>query len=441
MPYHLSILLKTETSRITYTFRTIFLDILGFNQVDFFSDVEKFRQKEGIKLSYDIFEEGIPFIASASNLLYEKGINQNQPVDFGIENDLPCFYRHEDSKSILPFDFAAMSFWLLTRYEEYQSFIPDDHARFTAYQSFAYRNHFLDLPIIDFWAIELRQILYKYYQKSDFPEPTTYSFQPSFDIDYAWAYRNKPLWRTLGAFLKDALKFNFRTIKERTEVLLGKKPDPYFTFSKIDELHKTIEKPIFFWLLGDYGKFDKNTDHKNKAFKKLIANIAAKYKTGIHPSYASNERIFQAANEKKRLEEISDIKIKCSRQHFLRLKFPETYNNLIEMGISDEYSMGYAEFPGFRASLARSFYWYNLISEQETTLRIHPFMIMDVTLNVYLKKNTAEAFEISKRIIDNCKRAGGNLITIWHNNSLCEKEKWTGWTSFYKKLIDYATKK
>jgi hypothetical protein len=113
----------------------------------------------------------------------------------------------------------------------------------------------------------------------------------------------------------------------------------------------------------------------------------------------------------------------------------------LEIGIREDYSMGYAENPGFRASVSKAYNWYNLIEEKETTLRIHPFMIMDVTLNNYLKKNTDEAFEFSKAIIDNCKRAGGNLITIWHNNSLCEKEKWTGWTSFYKKLIDYATKK
>lgn len=441
MPYHLSILLKSETSRITYTFRTIFLDILGFDQVDFFTDVERFKQKPGVKISYDIFENGIPFLASANNLLYQTGINEDKPIDFDIENELACFYRHGDSRSILPFDFAAMSFWLLSRYEEYQSFVPDEHGRFTANQSFAFRHDFLYMPIIDLWAMELRQNLYKYYQNSDFPESKKYSFQPSFDIDYAWAYRNKPLWRTLGAYLKDLFTFNLNALKERSFVLYAKRPDPYFSFSKIDALHKSIEKPIFFWLLGDYGQFDKNTHYSNKQFRKLIAETALRYKIGIHPSYASNSIKNKAGIEKKRLEEISETKIKCSRQHFLKLKFPETYANLIELGISDEYSMGYAEIPGFRAAVSRSFNWYNLLAEEETTLRIHPFMIMDVTLNVYLKKNTTEAYDISKRIIDNCKRAGGELVVIWHNNSLCEQNQWLGWTEFYRAIITYATNK
>jgi sugar phosphate isomerase/epimerase len=82
-----------------------------------------------------------------------------------------------------------------------------------------------------------------------------------------------------------------------------------------------------------------------------------------------------------------------------------------------------------------------LATEQETELRIHPFMIMDVTLNIYLKKNTAEAFEISKRIIDSCRRVGGELIVIWHNNSLCEQKQWQGWTEFYRDLLSYASNK
>ena len=441
MPYHLSILLKSENTRITYVFRTIFLDILGFDQLEFFTDVEKFRQKPCLKISYDIFEEGIPFLASANNLLYQTGINEEKPIDFDIKNNLACFFLHKDTRSILPFDYLAMSFWLLTRYEEYQSFIPDVHGRFTANQSFAFRHNFLDVPVIDFWAIELRQNLYKYYQKSDFPEPKIYSFQPSFDIDYAWAYRNKPFWRTLGAYLKDVFKFDFSALEDRTAVLIGKKPDPYFTFSLIDELHRSLEKPIFFWLIADYGKFDKNSHYSNGAFRKLIAKTALNYKIGIHPSYASNEIENKAAIEKKRLEEICNSEIKTSRQHFLKLKFPNTYQKLIELGICDEYSMGYAEIPGFRASVSRSFNWYNLHTEQETKLRIHPFMIMDVTLNDYLKLNTDAAFSLACKIIDNCKRAGGELIIIWHNNSLCEKKQWQGWTEFYKLLIAYATNK
>jgi len=441
MTYSISILLKANTPRCKYIFRTIFLDILGFDNVEFFTDYESFLHQVGFKISYDFYLEGIPFLASANNLLYENAISELKPEDFDLENELPCFYRHKDTRSLLAFDFAAMSFWLLTRYEEYQSYKPDMHGRFKATESYAFKNNFLSLPLIDFWAIELKNKLSNHNEKSAFPESKKYSYQPTFDIDYAWAYRNRAIWRIAAAYFRDLLRFDFSAVRERTKVLFGQKRDPYFSFSIIDKMHEKTNRPIYFWLLGDYGKFDKNTHYKNKEFRQLIKEISSENQIGIHPSYASNELEGQSLRELKRLEEISEMKINRSRQHFLKLNFPETYSRLLKIRISDDYSMGYAEAPGFRASIAKAYNWYNLSEEKETSLRIHPFMIMDVTLNTYLKLSTDEAFELSKKIIDNCMRAGANLVTIWHNNSFCETENWKTWTKFYERLIEYAEKK
>ena len=63
---------------------------------------------------------------------------------------------------------------------------------------------------------------------------------------------------------------------------------------------------------------------------------------------------------------------------------PETYRNLIEFDITDDYTMGYAAQPGFRASTCSSFNFYDLDREQETKLRVHPFCIMDASLRHYL---------------------------------------------------------
>jgi hypothetical protein len=441
MSFNVSILLKTKSQRAIYSFRTIFLDILGFDSIEFFIDSDLFLKNKGVKISYDIYLQDVPYLASGTNLLYESTINDLKPEDVGYELDLKCFYRHSDLRSLLPFDFPAMAFWLLTRYEEYQTFQPDQHGRFPAKQSLAYQNNFLDMPLIDLWALELKEKLYSFYPESAFPKTASYTFQPTFDIDYAWAYRNKSFWRTSGAFLRDFIRFDFAKLSERAAVLAGKREDPYFTFSIIDEMHQATSKPIFFWLLGDYGKYDKNTHFKNSAFRKLIESISLKQDVGIHPSYASNEKPNGYLNELTRLEEICKNKISKSRQHFLKIKLPNTYKRLLQTAIRDEYSMGYADVPGFRASIARSYNWYDLSEEIETKLRIHPFMIMDVTLNVYGKMGEYEAIETSKKIIEHCKKVGGELITIWHNNSLCEKENWKGWTKTYQTIVEFAQNK
>ncbi|NJO69236.1 MAG: hypothetical protein HC830_08110 [Bacteroidetes bacterium] len=61
-----------------------------------------------------------------------------------------------------------------------------------------------------------------------------------------------------------------------------------------------------------------------------------------------------------------------SRQHFLRLKFPGTYHRLMQEGITDDYSMGFHDKPGFRAGIAMPYPFYDLVNEKETTLTVHP---------------------------------------------------------------------
>jgi hypothetical protein len=137
----------------------------------------------------------------------------------------------------------------------------------------------------------------------------------------------------MGALARDVIKMDFKVLTERIAVLRGNKRDPYFSFSDIEAMHKETQKPIFFWLLGDYGKFDKNTDYENDELKKLIKDFGSKYKIGIHPSYASNEKENGFVKEKNRLESISVQDITKSRQHFLKLKFPDTYLKLLEIDL------------------------------------------------------------------------------------------------------------
>jgi hypothetical protein len=145
---------------------------------------------------------------------------------------------------------------------------------------------------------------------------------------------------------------------------------------------------------------------------------------GLHPSYGSNTKTNQLQKEYNDLKNLISYPLKRSRQHFLKVSFPETYSNLIQIGIEKEYSMGYAEATGFRASTARHFLWYNLALERTEQLRIYPFQLMDVTLFNYLKQSSQQALNDFEHIKKQIETYGGNLITIWHNSSFDEKEGW-----------------
>jgi hypothetical protein len=434
---------EQSTQRIKFTFELIFKELMNFENVIIISEISEFNAIENYpKLSYSCTSfDNAPFLAIGTNLLFENGINSNKPIFFEGEK-FGCFFEAEDKSGLFSFDLPAAVFWLVSRYEEYQSFEADKHGRFAAGNSFAFQNNFLNFPLVNIWVEELSQKLKIHFKDFTFPNKKAYSFIPSYDIDYAWAYRNKGFFRNFAAGVKDLIKLNFDNFFERIAALSGIRQDPFYTFDYIKNLHNISEvKPLIFWLLGDYAQFDKNISHQVEQFRKLITDLDKLYNSGIHPSYLSNFQKEKVGMEIKRLESILSKKITKSRQHFLKLKFPDTYQNLLRMGITDDYTMGYAEQPGFRASVAGSYFWYDLINETQTNLRIHPFMLMDVTLHTYLKMSPEAALQCVLPIIQVTKDAGGELISIWHNNSFCEKGEWKGWKSMYEQFIQEASKK
>ncbi len=127
------------------------------------------------------------------------------------------------------------------------------------------------------------------------------------------------------------------------------------------------------------------------------------------------------------MAKVAQIPIKISRQHYLKLEFPTTYQRLLQIGIEADYTMGYAEQVGFRASIATPFFWFDLSKNEATRLRVFPFQVMDITLKNYLQLQPEEAIALTRELFEATKSVNGHFISLWHNNSLCEQEGWQGW--------------
>ena len=192
--------------------------------------------------------------------------------------------------------------------------------------------------------------------------------------------------------------------------------------------------------MADFSKYDRNIPFYNKKFIELIQSTSDYFNVGIHFSYNSNHSIYTKKKELDRLSNIVRRKIKKSRQHFLKLNLPLTYQNLIKLGIKEDYSMGYASHFGFRAGTSLPYNFYDLENEKETDLLIKPFVIMDGTLNNYLKLNVEEAKYSIKNIISTLKKVNGNYISIWHNHSLCDMDEWKGWKDIFEFSIKELSK-
>lgn len=397
-------------------------------------DPAEYRSWPGPKINYgaEALEENELRI-SATGLLSEGNIRVIRPEVFQYEG-LPALFPAPADGQALPFDLFSAAFFLLSRYEEYLPFTADALGRFPSGESLAARGGFLQMPVVDRWALLLAEKLKQWFPSFTF-RTGIYRFQPTIDVDIAWAYRHRPWWRAGMAFARDALQGRRAMLRERIAVLSGRTQDPYDTYGLLDQVHaRSGAEPVYFFLLGDYGPKDPNLPHRSLPVRDLIAHISGRYPVGLHPSFRSNKGFRQLSREKQRLEALTSTRVTRSRQHYLMLRFPDTYRQLEKAGIESDYSMGYADNTGFRAGTARPFPWYDLRQERCSNLWIHPFQVMDVTLRQYLGLNPEEATGRIESLIRECRAVGGTFCSLWHNSSFATTEGWGPWKAVYEDL-------
>lgn len=418
-------------------FRLYFHELLGL-ELEMTDNAEEFLLAEGAKVSYAQQPLKDELFFYSRHLLFETGISEQNISVFDWDGN-PVFFA-SGKTSALPFDPFAAGFYLVSRYEEYLPHIRDSNDRFDAHNSLAYQHRFLDQPVVNQWAEMIRKKLSEKYPELKFPV-RNYRFEPTIDIDNAYAYLQKGFMRTVGGYAKAFLNFDFEDIRMRTRVLARARKDPYDTYAYQLELQKKYSlKPIYFFLVGDYGVNDKNLSTQNRRFRELIREISDYAEVGVHPSYGSNKTPSRLQSEISRLRNILHCDITKSRQHFLMLKFPNTYRNLLDLDISDDYSMGFANEIGFRAGICTPFNFYDLDLESETTLRIHPFAAMDATLNLYMNLSPEEATLKVKQLIAEVKKVNGVFTSLWHNETLSDEKQWKGWKNVYENIVEEATK-
>lgn len=407
------------TNRLGYTLNVLLRTILNIDY-QITTSKELFLNHHGPRFSYggDAPLADEPFFR-AEKILFETSIAPHD-VQHLMVGDTHAIFPVEQP-SALPFDPFAASFFMLSRYEEYLPFLPDVHGRFPAEQSLAFRYGFLTQAVVDRWALMVSDILVKSYPELESPQPSA-RFQVTVDIDAAYCYRHKGILRTCRGFLRDAfIAHDINAVKRRFRVIIGKEQDPFDTFDYIldhTNQHPSIIKPVFFILLGDYSIYDKPIPHTNRQQRQLLQHLCDYTKPGIHPSYYSFENTAEIAKETQRLAAILHRHIGRSRFHFLRLKFPQSFHALIDANILHDYSLGYPEEPGFRCGTGTPYPFFDLSTNQELPLKLHPFAIMDTTLSRYKKLDASGIEAIYQQLIAETRRNGGVLSTLWHNQNL-----------------------
>ncbi|MBV9963009.1 MAG: polysaccharide deacetylase family protein [Parafilimonas sp.] len=420
------------TNRIRYVMQYVFDERLGI-EYSITNNKEAFISNTSVlKIVYGKENISEELFFYAEELLFENNIKKNV-LNESAYNNLPVLFSH-NKKAALQFDIFAAIFYLLSRYEEYLNEPLDKHKNYNYQNSILYKLKILDTPIIEQWMELLKDILLRKLPSLQFKKHTA-KFGLSFDIDVAYAYKNRNAGRVIGGISKKMLQLDVNETKRQLLTLANKKEDIFDTYDYIFSTIKT-KKPVFFFNMGLYGRFDKNPSSRNKKFRELIKNISEKAVVGLHPSYSSNRNKNFVSLEKNKLEKIIDKPVLMSRQHYLKLKFPDTYRNLINNNFIEDYTVGYSAVYGFRAGTCNSFLFFDLKKNETTNLRLFPFSYMDVTLNNYLQLSIEEAKKIVSNLISTIYKYEGIFIPLWHNSTLCDCNEWKDW----RKVFEYTLK-
>ncbi len=417
------------TRRLVYILDILLRDRLGIDY-ELVPDKEAYLHSDlpGINYSNAPVREEREIHIIPAFLLFRNDLVSLQP-DTGLLNEMPVLFPAK-KKDVFSFDIFSASFFMLSRYEEYLPFSADRYGRFPASESLAFRENFLEIPVVDLWTDYLRDRI-----RNVFPQIhlkiREFRYIASYDVDQAFAFRYKPLPRLLGGAMREK---NFFL---RLRVLMRGEKDPFDTFDRIKKWHRQWgATPYFFFHVGKWDTYDKSIPSRKKIMQFLIRNCDSFGRTGLHPSFRSHRHPEILLEEKRRLEKILGRPVIRSRQHFLLLRLPDTYHQLIDTGILEDYSMGFPDKSGFRAGTSIPYHWFDLLRNEDTPLMIYPFAIMDGTLKDRLGLSPVEAHETLLKYFHMVKNVRGTLITLWHNHSLAETGEWKDWGKMYEEWLE-----
>ncbi|MDG2314420.1 MAG: hypothetical protein P8L72_03430 [Flavobacteriaceae bacterium] len=422
----------TITPRVRYVFKHIFVRLLGV-PIDFTSALDVFVAFSGPKFSYTKQPLGNEFFIQSHSLLFGHGV---ETLDITTDDwdELPIFFG-SGSDSSIPFDLFAASFYLLSRYEEYVPHRKDFLGRFIATDSLALEKGFLEIPLVDLWVQRFGAIFKKQFPDISFSN-RSFQLQTAMEVPVAFQFKGKGLIRSLAGFFKDIFKFNFISVFKIIGVLLSLQTDPADTFTEWIAVHTALKIPTqCFFLFTNLSHYDRNISFFNTPFLERIKEVADYIPVSLLASHQSTENNDLIKIESNRLQALIHKQSGSIRQHMICLSYPTVYRNFAQEGYLNDYSFQYNEKAGFRASTCTPFYFYDLESESQTPLKIHPIALTEYHLK--RTKSTRKARQLMERITQNVKKAKGPLTIVFTNASFKESVFSTPWKTL---LIKYLRK-
>lgn len=419
------------TPRLKYAFKQIFTRILNI-PVDFTTTIEEFIAHDSLKMSYTKQPLSSELFVKSHDLLFEQGLSDIE-VHVMKWDDTKCFFPAGE-KSSIPFDIFAATFYMLSRYEEYLPHVKDEYGRFSPEESLGFKHDFLQQPVVDIWAYKFKEVLTAQFPDYVFEE-RAYRIKPIIDVPCPYQFKSKGVLRNLMGTLGDLFSLKLKRLYQRYSVLMGLKHDPDDTFRYIINRQKTTHhKFIFFFMVGDLSTYDKGVNINNKSFVSLIKQVSDYCQVGLKVSFLALTDMERLKKEKKRMEGIIYATLTASRNSFSKVNLPESYRNLVDLEIGEDYTMGYTRHFGFRAGTCTPFFFYDLDFEIQTPLKIYSYHMMDFSmLKIHSQLDKKQALQ---SMISRIKKVNGEFIPVFHNYTFSDLDRWKGFKELFNLILD-----
>ncbi|MBE0471668.1 MAG: polysaccharide deacetylase family protein [Methyloprofundus sp.] len=382
--------------------------------------------------------ESMPVLPLATWTPADDGINANLvepsvPVLFGQ----PGLVKNGEHLH-LNLDILGSAFFMLSRYEELITKDRDNHDRFPATASVAYKVGFLDRPIVNEYLEILWQCLHQLWPDLKRKE-REFRKLISCDVDHPFDLVGYSLKRTI-------LRVGARLIRDKNPKLaifdglnyVFKKfgSDTFDEYrNNIDWMMKVNDKAgnkvafYFIPLQTDKNREDPNDIRSEKISTLLKHIVDSGHEIGIHPGYKTYKFPNNFKESAKILKEACknkgiDTSNLGGRQHYLRYDVSQTPQLWRDNGFPYDSSLGYADKAGFRCGVCYEYTMYDLMSRQKLQHKQRPLIVMECTIigqayeGLGYSQSSMQRFGYFKGI---CQKFNGDYALLWHNSYLTFK--------------------
>jgi len=346
-----------------------------------------------------------------------------------------------DAGYCIHYDILGLTYWMLSRQEEVGRADLDNHGRFPAVSSHAFKHGYLERPVVDEWLHILGQVIKKTWPALKL-KTHQFTMKVSHDVDGPSRYGFCSAVGMVRAMAGDVFKRrDFKSallapwVRRNSKIALHP-ADPDNTFNWIMDVSEQYGLTSAFYFICGRTDASKDADYEpeHPAIRELMRRIHARgHEIGLHPSYNTYQTpvaIVAEANRLRRIcaEEGIEQAEWGGRMHYLRWEHPATMQAWEQAGMTYDSTLSYADRPGFRCGTCFEYPAFDPVAGRVLKLRIRPLIAMECTIISprYMGLGSGDAAlakfgELKKA----CKAVGGCFTLLWHNSQFDSQMKQT----------------